>query len=66
MRNKVELLAPAGDLKRAKTAILYGADAVYIGGQHYSLRANASNFSIDEIREACDFAHSLGKKVYLS
>lgn len=64
MRNKIELLSPAGDLERLKIALLYGADAVYIGGQDYSLRANATNFSIDEIKEACDFAHRLGKKVY--
>ena len=46
---KVELLSPAGDLERLKVTLLYGADAVYIGGQEYSLRANATNFSIDEI-----------------
>ena len=66
MDRKVELLSPAGDLERLKIALLYGADAVYIGGQEYSLRANANNFSIEEIKEACDFAHSLGKKVYLT
>lgn len=66
MVKKVELLSPAGDLERLKIALLYGADAVYIGGQEYSLRANANNFSIDEIREACKFAHNLGKKVYLT
>ena len=64
MRKKIELLSPAGDLERLKIALLYGADAVYIGGQNYSLRANATNFSIDEIKEACTFAHNLGKKVY--
>ena len=66
MDRKVELLAPAGDLERLKISLLYGADAVYIGGQEYSLRANANNFSIEEIREACEFAHNLGKKVYLT
>ena len=64
MKKKIELLSPAGDLGRLKIALLYGADAVYIGGQSYSLRANATNFSIDEIKDACEFAHSLGKKVY--
>lgn len=64
--HKVELLSPAGDIERLKIALLYGADAVYIGGQDYSLRANANNFSIDEIKEACEFAHNLGKKVYLT
>ena len=66
MKNKIELLSPAGDLERLKIACLYGADAVYIGGKDYSLRANANNFSIDEIKEACDFAHKLNKKVYLT
>ena len=66
MRNKIELLSPAGDLERLKIALLYGADAVYIGGKDYSLRANANNFSLDEIKEACDFAHKLNKKVYLT
>ncbi len=63
---KIELLSPAGDLERLKIALLYGADAVYIGGKEYSLRANANNFSLEEIKEACDFAHSLSKKVYLT
>lgn len=63
---KIELLSPAGDLERLKVTLLYGADAVYIGGREYSLRANATNFSINEIKEACDFAHSLNKKVYLT
>ena len=61
-----EVLSPAGDLERLKWALIYGADAVYIGGYDYSLRANANNFSLDEIKEACDFAHSLGKKVYVT
>ena len=62
----IELLAPAGDLERLKIAFLYGADACYIGGKEYSLRANAKNFSIEEIAEACRFAHSLNKKVYVT
>ena len=66
MKSNVELLAPAGDLERLKIAYLYGADACYIGGQEFSLRANAKNFSIEEIKEACDFAHKLGKKVYVT
>ncbi|MCI8588366.1 MAG: U32 family peptidase [Bacilli bacterium] len=66
MDKKIELLSPAGDLGRLKIALLYGADAVYIGGQEYSLRANATNFSIDEIKEACEFAHALNKKVYIT
>ena len=63
---KIELLSPAGDLERLKVTLLYGADAVYIGGREYSLRANATNFSIEEIKEGCTFAHKLGKKVYLT
>ncbi len=63
---RVELLSPAGDLERLKVTLLYGADAVYIGGREYSLRANATNFSIEEIKEGCTFAHKLGKKVYLT
>ncbi len=64
--NKVELLAPAGDLEKLKWALLYGADAVYIGGKDYSLRANAKNFSIEEIDEAVKYAHNIGKKVYVT
>ncbi len=63
---KIELLAPSGDLNRLKIAILYGADAIYIGGKDYNLRSNAINFTIDEIREACTFAHKYNKKVYLT
>ncbi|MBQ7136394.1 MAG: U32 family peptidase [Bacilli bacterium] len=66
MKKRIELLSPAGDLERLKVTLLYGADAVYIGGKDYSLRANANNFSIEEIKEACDFAHKLNKKVYLT
>ena len=62
----MELLAPAGDIERLKMALLYGADAVYIGGKDYSLRANAKNFSIEEIKESCEFAHKLNKKVYVT
>ena len=47
---KVELLAPAGDLERLKVALLYGADAVYLGGSLFGLRANAINFTLDDIK----------------
>lgn len=63
---KPELLAPAGDLERLKIAILYGADAVYIGGTLFGLRANATNFTIDEIKEGVEFAHKYNKKVYVT
>ena len=62
----IELLAPAGDLEKLKIAFLYGADAVYIGGEKYSLRANAKNFTLDEMKEAVNYAHSLNKKVYVT
>ena len=63
---ELELLAPAGDLERLKIDLLYGADAVYIGGEKFGMRANATNFTLDEIKEGCNFAHNLGKKVYLT
>ena len=62
----IELLAPAGDIEKLKIAFLYGADACYIGGYKYSLRANAKNFSIEDIKEAVSFAHSLNKKIYVT
>lgn len=63
---KIELLSPAGSIEKLKIALLYGADAVYFGGRNYSLRANAKNLDINEIKEACEYAHSLGKKVYVT
>ena len=64
--NKPELLAPGGNLEKLKIAILYGADAVYIGGEAYSLRVAADNFSPDDMKEGLKFAHDRGKKVYLT
>ena len=63
---KIELLAPAGSLDKAKIALRYGADAVYVGGKSFSLRARASNFSIEDLKELCLFASKLGKKVYVT
>ena len=63
---KPELLAPAGDLARAKIAIRYGADAVYLGGQSFSLRSRASNFSMEDIREACEFAKKHGARIHVT
>ena len=60
----IELLAPAGDLEKLKFAFKYGADAVYIGGKDYSLRANANNFSLEDMKKAVFYAHKLNKKVY--
>lgn len=62
----IELLAPAGDLEKLKFALHYGADAVYIGGQNYSLRANAKNFSLRDIEEGVSYAHQYHKKVYVT
>lgn len=63
---KPELLAPAGNMEKLRMALLYGADAVYLGGKMFGLRAFASNFSTDEMKEAVAFAHSLHKKVYVT
>lgn len=63
---KVELLAPAGNLEKAKIALLYGADAVYVGGKEFSLRARASNFTRDDLKELSKFAHNLNKKMYVT
>ena len=65
-KRQVELLAPAGNLEKLKMAIMYGADAVYLGGEEFGLRANAGNFGQDELNEGIEFAHSRGKKVYLT
>ncbi len=62
----IELLSPAGDIEKLKFAFLYGADAVYIGGKNYSLRANAKNFSESDIKDAVIYAHKLNKKVYVT
>ena len=66
MMEKIELLAPAGDLERLKLAFHYGADACYLGGKDFSLRANAKNFSLEDLKEAADYAHSLNKKIYVT
>ncbi len=66
MQNKVELLAPAGNLEKLKIAILYGADAVYLGGKAFGLRSYGGNFSHAEMREGIEFAHARGKKVYVT
>lgn len=63
---KPELLSPAGDLEKLKIAVKYGADAVFIGGKEFSLRARASNFTIEDIREGVEFAKQYGAKVYVT
>ena len=64
--SKIELLAPAGNIEKLKIACLYGADAVYIAGTKYGMRANAKNFSYDDLKEASDYVHDLGKKLYVT
>lgn len=63
---KPELLIPAGSLEVLKTAVIYGADAVYIGGDVFSLRAKAKNFTLQEMKEGIDFAHAHGVKVHVT
>lgn len=63
---KVELLAPAGDYEKLVIAVLYGADAVYIGGEEYGLRAKAKNFDLETMKKGIEFAHSHGVKVYVT
>ncbi len=65
-KKKPELLLPASNLEVLKTAVIYGADAVYIGGEMYGLRAKAKNFSFEDMREGIEFAHSCNKKVYVT
>ena len=67
MKKRIELLAPAGDLERLKTAIVFGADAVYCGLPSWSLRnPREITFNIKTLREGIDFVHSHGKKIYLT
>src|SRR3990170_3578386 len=63
---KPELVAPAGDIEKLKTAIEYGADAVYVGGEGFNLRMGATNLTIEEIKEATSWVHERGKKIYVA
>ncbi|MCM1244501.1 MAG: U32 family peptidase [Roseburia sp.] len=65
-RKKPEILAPASSLEVLKTAVEYGADAIYIGGEMYGLRAKAKNFSAEDMKKGIDYAHARGKKVYVT
>ena len=65
-KNKPELLSPAGDMEKLKFALAYGADAVYLGGDRFSLRTKSGNFDAEEIAAAVAYAHGLGKKVYVA
>ena len=67
MRNRhPELLIPASSLEVLKTAVMFGADAVYIGGEMYGLRAKAKNFSNEDIKAGIEFAHKYGKRVFIT
>ena len=62
----IELLAPAGNLEKLKIAVMYGANAIFIGGKEFSLRSRASNFTLEDIKEGCEFAHKYGAKVHVT
>lgn len=64
--DKIELLSPAGDMEKLKTAFYFGADAVYMAGKKFGLRAFSNNFDEDELKQSIDYAHSLGKKCYIT
>lgn len=64
--NKIELLSPAGDMERLRLAVKFGADAVYVGGTTFGMRTNPSNFDDKQLKEAVEFVHSFGKKLYLT
>ncbi len=64
--SEIEILAPAGDEERLDAALMFGADAVYLAGKSYGMRGAPANFTLDQLKKACDKAHSLGKKVYLT
>ena len=63
---KIELLAPAGNMEKLKTAFHFGADAVFVGGAAFNLRGMSSNFKNSELKEAIDYVHTLGKKIYVT
>ncbi len=64
--SRVEVLAPAGNVEKLKTVLRFGADAVYLGGKAFNLRAGSSNFSMEGLKEGVEYAHSLGKRVYVT
>ena len=66
MNNRIELLAPAGDLERLKIAVMYGADAVFVGGKRFSLRSRASNFDLEDIAEGVEFAKQYGSHIHVT
>ena len=66
IHNKIELLAPCGGMEQLVCAIKYGADAVYVGSKGFSLRAHADNFDGFELKDACDYVHNHGKRIYVA
>ena len=66
LNSMIELLSPAGNFEKMKTAFLYGADAVYLAGNRFGMRAAADNFTLEELNEAIGYAHALGKKIYIT
>jgi putative protease len=66
INKKPEILAPAGNFEKLKSAILFGADAVYFAGKNFGMRAAADNFTLEEIESACIYAHGKNKKLYLT
>lgn len=66
IRNDFELLSPAGDMERLEMALAYGADAVYLAGREFGMRASAGNFDDEELRRAIKLAHGMGRKVYVT
>jgi len=62
----IELLAPAGNMEKLKVAFLYGADACYLAGKKFGLRAFSGNFDLDELKEACEYAHKINKRIYVT
>jgi len=66
IRNDLELLSPAGDMERLEMALCYGADAVYLAGKEFGMRASAGNFDDESMRKAVELAHSMGKRIYVT
>ena len=66
MKKKIELLAPAGDIDKMKTAIFYGADAIYLGGESFGLRKASKNFTNEELKTAVEYAHERDVKIYVT
>ncbi len=66
MIKRPEILSPAGDFEKLRAALRYGADAVYLAGKSFGMRTSSGNFDLDELKKACEYTHSLGKKLYLT